>query len=209
LKFDLLEPDPDAQLPAGEFGAWLGGMSRALDGGTGSVVPCGDCNACCRGAYFIHVQPHEADSLAAIPEALVFPAPGRPTGHRVLGFDEHGRCPMLVDEGCSIYEARPATCRTYDCRVFAATGLAEPGSDKAAIMARARRWRFSYADESAARAHAALMEGARFLAQSSEAFGDLLPTNVTQLAMLAVRLHEVLVEHRGEITVERLRAALF
>ena len=30
---------------------------------------------------------------------------------------------MLIDNQCSIYEHRPRTCRTYDCRVFAAAGL--------------------------------------------------------------------------------------
>ena len=30
---------------------------------------------------------------------------------------------MLVDGRCSIYEHRPRTCRTYDCRIFTATGL--------------------------------------------------------------------------------------
>ena len=58
----------------------------------------------------------------AHPAALRFPRPGRPKGHVVLGYDEHGRCPMLGDHGCTIYEHRPRTCRTYDCRVFAATG---------------------------------------------------------------------------------------
>ncbi len=27
--------------------------------------------------------------------------------------------------GCTVYEQRPAVCRTFDCRVFAAMGLVE------------------------------------------------------------------------------------
>lgn len=206
--FDLLEPDPDAPLPAGEFGAWLASMTRALEAGTASAVPCGECDACCRAGYFIHVRPDETRTLAAVPESLLFPAPGRPVGHRVLGFDGEGRCPMLADGACTVYGARPATCRSYDCRVFAATGIAEPGPAKAAVTARARRWKFWYADPRSESSHNALIEGARFLATSTDAFGDLLPSNVTQLAMLAVRLHETLVEHRGALTRERFRKAL-
>jgi len=71
----------------------------------------------------VHIGPDEHETLARIPAALRFPAPGSPHGHVVLGYDEHGRCPMLVDGGCSIYEHRPRTCRTYDCRIFPATGV--------------------------------------------------------------------------------------
>ena len=68
---------------------------------------------------------------------------GCPTGHVVLGYDEQGRCPMLRDDGCSIYEHRPQACRTYDCRVFAATGV-EVDDDKALLADRVRRWRFDH-----------------------------------------------------------------
>ena len=82
------------------------------------------------------------DTLAHVPVSLGFPAPGLPKGHVVMGYDEHGRCPMLGDDGCTIYEHRPRTCRTYDCRVFAATGVG-PDASQPAIAARVRRWRFS------------------------------------------------------------------
>ena len=64
-----------------------------------------------------------------------------PEGHLLLGFDEHGRCPMLVRGACSIYESRPRTCRTYDCRVFAAAGVTP--DEQPDIAAQVRRWRFS------------------------------------------------------------------
>jgi Fe-S-cluster containining protein len=59
----------------------------------------------------------------------------------VLGYDERGHCPMLIDGRCSIYEHRPRACRTYDCRVFAAAGVE---ADQAAIALRSQRWVFSY-----------------------------------------------------------------
>ena len=132
----------DAPLPAGPLSAWLDGMQRALRDGDAADVPCGDCTACCTSSQFVHIAPDETDTLASIPVALLFPAPGAPPGHVVLGYDEHGRCPMLVDARCSIYEHRPRTCRTYDCRIFAATGVEVDEPALVDIGRRARRWRF-------------------------------------------------------------------
>ncbi len=139
--------DPDASpIPAGDFTTWLGMIGPAITNGATSDVPCGTCTGCCTSAQFIHIDADEADALAHIPRELVFAAPGRPTGTLLLGYDDNGHCPMLVGGACSIYEHRPRTCRAYDCRVFAATGI---DSDKPAIAATARRWRFSFSDESA------------------------------------------------------------
>jgi Fe-S-cluster containining protein len=133
----------DAVVPAGSFSVWLGEIRGVLRGERDADVPCNGCTACCRSSQFVHIEPDEAETLARIPSELLFPAPLRPAGHVVLGYDEQGRCPMLVDDRCSIYEDRPRTCRTYDCRVFAATGL-DPGEGKEAVAERARRWRFDY-----------------------------------------------------------------
>lgn len=86
-------------------------------------MPCGDCTACCTSSQFIHIAPDETETLGHIPDELLFDAPGFPAGHVVLGYDENGHCPMLVDGACSIYAHRPRTCRTYDCRIFPATGI--------------------------------------------------------------------------------------
>ena len=107
-------------------------------------VPCGACTACCTSSQFVHIEPDETETLAHVPAALRFPAPGLPKGHVVLGYDERGHCPMLVDGACSIYEHRPRTCRTYDCRVFAVTGVEPEGQP--AIAARVREWRFEIDD---------------------------------------------------------------
>lgn len=131
-------------IPAGRFSEWLDELHAALDSGAGIDVPCGSCAACCTSSQFVHIEPDETDALARVPAALRFPAPGLPEGHVVLGYDERGHCPMLVDGACSIYEHRPRTCRTYDCRVFAATGVTPEG--QADIAARVARWAFDVDD---------------------------------------------------------------
>jgi hypothetical protein len=132
-------------IDAGRFSVWLRALDAALDGSADADVPCNGCTACCTSSQFVHIGPDETDTLAHVPAALRFPAPGLPKGHVVMGYDEDGHCPMLVDGACSIYEHRPRTCRTYDCRVFAATGVA-PDPSQPAIAARVGRWRFTVDD---------------------------------------------------------------
>jgi len=134
--------DEQPDLDAGDFTIWLNGMQEALRGERASDVPCNGCTACCTSSQFVLVEPDETDTLAHIPAALLFPAPRRPPGHVLLGYDERGHCPMLIDGRCSIYEHRPRACRTYDCRVFPAAGIE---ADQPAVARRARRWRFTYA----------------------------------------------------------------
>lgn len=186
----LLEPHADADLPAGEFAEWLSGMQRALSGQAESDVPCGECNACCRSSYFIELKPADDAARERIPAALLFDAPGAPAGYQVLGHDEAGRCPMLEAVGaCGIYADRPRTCRTFDCRVFAATGIAEAGAEKAAVTERAARWRFSYGDEESRALHQRLKSAVRILVEMQQGQGaELLPRTATQLAFLAVTL---------------------
>jgi Fe-S-cluster containining protein len=129
-------------LDAGRFSEWLDDLHAALRGDGEAVVPCGACTACCTSSQFVHIAPDETDTLAHVPAELRFPAPGLPKGHFVLGYDERGHCPMLVEGACSIYEHRPRTCRTYDCRVFAATGV-EPDPSQPLIAERVARWQFS------------------------------------------------------------------
>jgi Fe-S-cluster containining protein len=128
---------------AGGFSRWLDDIQSALAQNADMEVPCGGCTACCTSSQFVHIEPDEVETLSRIPVSLRFPAPERPKGHVVLGYDEHGCCPMLTDGTCSIYEHRPRTCRAYDCRVFTATGV-EPAQP--AIAARAARWRFEVDD---------------------------------------------------------------
>jgi uncharacterized protein len=196
----------DTDLNAGDFSRWLTGMRAALRGEQDSDVPCNGCTACCTSSQFVHIGPDEADTLAHIPPELLFPAPRMPSGHVVLGYDERGHCPMLVDGACSIYEHRPQTCRTYDCRVFPASGV-DPEAEQAPIAQRVRLWRFTEstpsdrADQDAVRAAAAYVRD--HLDGLPEAHR---PRTATQLAVLAVELHDLF--RRGEPDLAAVRAAL-
>ncbi len=150
------DPTMSSSIDAGSVRRWRIALLHALDTGSNSDVPCGTCTACCRSAHFVHVDPDEADTLAHIPAALLFPAPGLPKGHQVLGYDELGRCPMLGSDGCTIYEHRPRACRVYDCRVFAATEVEITDPAKADIAQRVAQWRFSEDDPGDRRASDAL-----------------------------------------------------
>lgn len=186
-------------LAAGEFSAWLHDMKRALRGERGSDVPCGGCTACCSSSQFVHIGPDETEALSHIPSELLFPAPRMPAGHFVLGYDEHGRCPMLGDDGCSIYEHRPRTCRTYDCRAFPAAGLEIDDDDKKLIAQRVRRWRFDFPTEVDQTESAAVRAAARFVQEHEDDLPEgCAPTNVTQLAVLAVEVHDVFLHHDSE-----------
>lgn len=177
---------PEAEtLPAGGFSEWLSGLRAALTQGGDVVVPCGDCRACCTSSYFVHVEPDESDTLAHVPAELLFAAPDAPQGHRVMGYDVRGHCPMFEDGECSIYAHRPRTCRTYDCRVFAATGIVP---DRPAIAARARRWAFDYPSARDRDDAAAVRAAAALLAEQQErAAGGRAPVTPAQLAVAAVQ----------------------
>jgi hypothetical protein len=136
----------DTVLPGGSIGDWLDDITAVLEQGAESAVPCGDCSACCTASQFIHIEPDEARALARIPSDLLFPAPGLPDGHVLMGYDQRGHCPMLVEGRCSIYEDRPRTCRAYDCRIFAVTGVPVDEPQKRAVAARVAQWRFSASD---------------------------------------------------------------
>jgi len=176
-------------LAAGRFGQWLGGLEEAPDGKRSADVPCGSCTACCTSSQFVHIAPDEQQTLAHVPKELLFPAPGLPRGHVLLGYDDRGHCPMLLDGRCSIYQVRPRTCRTYDCRVFAAAGL-EP--DKPAIAARAGQWRFEHLDPQDRIQHEAVRAAGSYLrTHRKDLPAGAVPANPTQLAVLAVTLRHL------------------
>ena len=185
----------DSPLGAGRFSDWLTQIELALNGQGESDVPCGTCTACCTSSQFVHIEPDETDALAHIPAALLFPAPRLPLGHVVLGYDENGHCPMLVDGGCSIYAHRPRTCRTYDCRIFPASGVDVDDDSKAAIAQRVRRWRFDHPTETDRTRHEAVRAAAVFIREHPNDLPDgEAPHNATQHAVLAIRLHDRFVQ---------------
>ncbi len=184
----------EQDLPAGGFSAWLRRTRSDLSEQKGADVPCGECNACCHSSYFIHIGPEETQTLALIPEDLLFAAPGQAEGVVLLGYGEDGQCPMLVDEKCSIYDHRPQTCRNYDCRIFPAAGIAAAEDDKALITQRTRRWKFSYPSVDDRTEHAAVQAAARFLQERAEYIADEVPTNAIQLAILAIKVSGVFLQ---------------
>ena len=182
-------------LPTGRFSSWLDQI--------GVDVPCGTCTACCTSSQFVHIGPDEPDTLSRIPKALLFSAPGLPKGNVVMGYDERGHCPMFVDGSCSIYEHRPRTCRTYDCRVFPAAGLAPDHDGRTGIAEQVRRWRFDFPDPQDAAQQSAVVAAAAYLRANAHRLPGLVPSNSTQLAFLAVRIREVFLERlaTGELGV--------
>jgi hypothetical protein len=190
-EYDSRREDGSAgDLPAGDFRAWLERMRAALRHDADADVPCGDCCACCSTSHFVHIGPDETDTLAEVPDAQLFPAPGLPPGHVVLPYDERGRCPMLDEGGrCTIYAHRPLTCRTYDCRVFAAAGI---DADRDEITARARRWCFACPAPEDAELQVAVAIAARWICGHAAAFpGGAVPEDPSQLAVVAVRVAHV------------------
>lgn len=187
----MVESNTGDELPAGEFLPWLDEIRDALVGQRDADVACGSCTACCTASQFVHIAPDETDVLAHIPSSLLFRAPRLPRGHVLMGHDEHGRCPMLVDGRCSIYAHRPRTCRTYDCRVFPAADLEPDDERKVLIADRARRWRFSFPGGAGRAELVAVRAAATFLVEYPDVLPDgVAASNVTQMAVLAVEVHD-------------------
>lgn len=190
-------------LNAGAFTAFLENVLTGQD----ADVPCNGCNACCRSSYFIHVHAFERDSLAHIPEVLRFKAPTSVEGDQVMGFDEQGACPMLRDGQCSIYTFRPQTCRQYDCRIFAACGIAAGGKEKAAVNQQVQRWQFDLATAQDKKAFSAVRQAVEFLQTHQAKFPeDFIPNNPTAFALLALNNHKwFLSQHTALSTEERIQ----
>jgi Fe-S-cluster containining protein len=136
-------------LDAGEFGSWLAALRGSLQNSQSVEVPCDGCTACCRSGKLIPVEADEVDARAHIPAEDLVPMPGEPA-RRVLRHEQSGRCSQLTLEGCSVYAHRPRACRTYDCRIFAATGVE---ADAPLIAEQAARWRFRYSSQAARQSH--------------------------------------------------------
>jgi len=177
---ETVQPEPP-------FAAWLSSAVATLEDDEPAEVPCGDCNACCRTHHYIHVRPEEKRARARLPRASLYPAPGLPPGYLVIGPDDAGCCPLLADGRCTIYEDRPLACRTYDCRVYAATGVAP---DRADIAAQVRRWRFGYATPDDHERRAAVLAAVRFIREHPESLvSDAARLQPIRVAVLAVAVH--------------------
>jgi hypothetical protein len=179
---------------AGPFSAWLRAMRAALAGSSGMDVACGDCVGCCTSSYFIKVRAHETGAIERIGADNLRPVPGSSNGNLLMGFDAQGHCFMFANGGCSIYQDRPETCRTYDCRVFTAAGM-NAGPDKSVINERIASWKFDYPTPRDHLEHRAVTAAANFLRQHPVRFpGGRVPSRPSEIAVLAVKSYEVFLD---------------
>jgi Fe-S-cluster containining protein len=179
-------------IPAGDFTVWLGEIGRAVREGADADVPCGTCTACCKASQFIHVERDEP-AINHIPQELLFPTPGQPDGPLIMGYDANGHCPMLKGDACTIYAHRPRTCRVYDCRIFAASGVLPDEPAKTAVAERARQWKFSYSDAAAHTTHEAVRAAATFLGDPSYNIFNGLQPNAIRDSLIALSIHDTFV----------------
>lgn len=181
-----------ASINAGDFDTWLEKIQESFHNGRGTAVPCGDCRGCCTSSYFIHIKPTDTEVISVIPRRLLWQAPGLPIGHRLIGHKPNGDCPMLHDGNCSIYAARPSTCKDYDCRVFAAAGLLAEGATASAINKRILAWEFLYTNSASLARHQGVKEAAQFILGQRKSFPqERAPTKVADVAILAIKVHHV------------------
>jgi hypothetical protein len=179
-------------IDAGDFAAWLIQARAALRGTAGSTVPCGDCTGCCTSGYSLQVRPADAAALARIPARSLFRPLRSASGNWTVRPEPDGTCPMLSCERCTIYAHRPQTCLDYDCRVFAAAGIAAGGDDKAVINRRVAQWRFGFASAADREVHAAIKAAAAFIRDQRDHFAPgTAPANPLGIAALALRVYSV------------------
>jgi uncharacterized protein len=131
-------------------------------------------------------------ALQLIPEKSLSRTLGSTAGNWTVRPDSNGICPMLSCGKCTIYAQRPQTCRDYDCRVFAAAGIAAGGADKAVINERVQEWRFQFSNEEDRQAYAAIRAAATFIRTQHAQFPPgTAPVNPLGVAALALRVYPV------------------
>ncbi len=175
--------------PAPAFGAWLKTTLTTLHDDVPADVPCGACNACCRTFHQIHIRPGEKRARKRLPKDYLSVARGLPPGYLLLDCTEAGACPLLVEGLCTIYEDRPLVCRTYDCRLYAATGVE---ADRPEIAEKVRRWAFSYPAQEDRERQDAVLAAVRFIRETPASLpGEAARRQAIRVATLAVVTHEL------------------
>ncbi len=180
-------------LDAGAFGPWLAAMREVLRGGRDADVPCGDCIGCCISSYPIPLRPGDARARAEVPEQYLLGQSAQ--GQRwLMGFREDGSCPFMNERRCDIYAERPQTCRAYDCRIYAATGLL-PDGNREVIERRVREWRFGFDSDGERGDAAALRRAAQFIRANAALFPPAMrAASATAAAVLAVKTYPLFLE---------------
>ena len=110
---------------------------------------------------------------------------------------------MLITGRCTVYEDRPLACRTYDCRVYAATGVAP---DRDAIAEQVRRWTFGYPSYEDRERQAAVLAAVRFMSEHPECLqSDAARIQPVRVAVLAIAVHEAFLQDEpGSVARSRL-----
>ncbi|MEJ0100147.1 MAG: YkgJ family cysteine cluster protein [Pseudomonadota bacterium] len=161
-------------------------MRAVLHGEQIADVPCDGCVGCCVSSYAIPLRPTDKTALAAVPDRyLHLPVDG---GFALMRHRDDGTCPMLEARRCTIYADRPQTCRDYDCRIYAATGLL-PDGERPVIRDRVLEWRFAFTTSQDLAQREALSRAVHFIQQHAALF----PSNVragsaAAAAVLAVKV---------------------
>jgi len=204
----MTEPDHSTRPPvdAGDFRQWLEAMSASLRGGPGLDVPCGDCVGCCSAAWPIALRAADAKLVGQLPPDYLHEVPDAPVGIRYMGYRADGTCPMLLNARCTVYEHRPQTCRDFDCRLFAAAGLASAGPGKTPVDRRIGAWRFRYATREDEKTHRAIKATADFITGPGRTVATIrLPTSPIAIAGIALKAHRVFLEERtDQLSVETI-----
>ena len=192
---------------AGSFADWLQQITQALRGQGGTDVPCGDCVGCCVSSYYIPLRASDAAVAAKVPPALLHVTGPAEAPQQWMAYDANGHCPMLRNRQCTVYEQRPQTCRDYDCRIFAAAGIAAGDATRSVINQRVFAWRFSYADGAEQRLHDAVRAAAAFIAvHESDLEGIRFPGGSTGIAVLALKAHRAFLDDTHQELDDRAKA---
>ena len=192
---------------AGPFSTWLGEIRGTLKEGKDAEVPRQSCTACCTSFQFIHIEPDEIGTLKAIPKQLLFDAPGAPAGYRVMGYTAVGHCPMFIESKCSIYENRPRTCRSYDCRIYSATDTAIDDPNRTEISKIVKSWQFSYESETDQKSKDQISLALNFIDAHNLDFNYPIDNSPTLRALIAIEISNLFLSRKIEDqTVDKIQA---
>lgn len=126
-----------------------------------------------------------------------------------MGYLDSGSCPMLKGGNCSVYSNRPSTCRTFDCRVLAATGLSMNGKWNERINDRVRAWQFKFSSAESQLHLNAMKDAAAFIQNHAADFPDgRAPSDPTSIAVLAIKVHPVFLSQASDYSPAKTADAI-
>jgi Fe-S-cluster containining protein len=180
------------EIDAGDFGEWKRQMTAMLRGTGGIAVPCGDCRGCCSAYWPVALRSSDAAAAVLIPSEWLMTPANAPPGVSYMSFRPDGTCPMLTAGNCQIYSHRPQTCRDFDCRIFAATGIQSAGDGRQQIDDRIGAWRFRFTSPADEATRAAMQAAASFIQEAHRTHPSLpLPASPIAIAGLAFKAHQI------------------